>query len=134
MNNKTDIEEDIEIVEDTIRNYNITGEFKNPSYEDLDNISIAIENILADRERLGKENNTLAIENFRLNTELQINRKEYQDTYKDVREELKELQAKANKYDSLVEKMKEMRRNLNKDGFIGYADEITDILEELKGE
>lgn len=41
---------------------------------------------------------------------------------------------KANKYDSLVEKIKEVRNNLNKDGFVGYADEITDILEELKGE
>ena len=44
------------------------------------------------------------------------------------------LEEKANKYDSLVEKIKELKCNLDKDGFVGYADEITDILEELEGE
>lgn len=91
----------------------------------------AIENILADRERLEKENEELieveisasahnkieelTRENFKLKTELENKRKEYQDTYKDVREELKELQAKANKYDSLVEKIKEKKENLRKE-------------------
>lgn len=40
------IEEDIEILKGTVRNYNITGEFKNPDYEGLDDIVVAIENIL----------------------------------------------------------------------------------------
>lgn len=40
------------------------------------------------------------------------------------------LQAKANKYDRLVEKIKEVRNSLEKDGFVGYADELMDILEE----
>lgn len=47
---------------------------------------------------------------------------------------VKPLIAKVNKYDVLVEKIKEIRNDLEKDGFVGYADEITDILEELKGE
>ena len=48
--------------------------------------------------------------------------------------ETREIQRKADKYDLLVEKLKEMRIALNKDGFVGYADEITDILAEVEEE
>lgn len=34
----------------------------------------------------------------------------------------------------LIEKLEETRNNLKKDGFIGYSDEIQEILEILKGE
>ena len=34
----------------------------------------------------------------------------------------------------LIEKLEEMRNNLEKDGFIGYADEMQEVLEILKGE
>lgn len=102
MKNKTNIEEDIKIVNDFL--VKMKSDFRTGlGYKEEIQ---AIENILADRERLEKENNTLAVENFRLNTKLQTNRKEYQETYKDVREEIKELQTKANKYDALVENVK----------------------------
>lgn len=48
--------------------------------------------------------------------------------------ETREMERKAEKYDLLVEKLKEMRKSLNKDGFVGYADEITDILVEIEEE
>lgn len=46
----------------------------------------------------------------------------------------KETQRKADKYDLLVEKIKEMRTKLNLSNLIGYADEITDILAEIEEE
>ena len=46
--------------------------------------------------------------------------------------ETREMGRKAEKYDLLVEKLKELRKSLNKDGFVGYADEITDILQEVE--
>jgi len=107
------IEEDIKILKDKakalnehIKNYEESNCTGSDVYRAIKEEKEAIGNVLADRERLEKENNTLAVENFRLNTKLQTNRKEYQETYKDVREEIKELQTKANKYDALVENVK----------------------------
>lgn len=40
------IEEDIETVEGTVRNYNITGEFENPNYDDLGSIVTAMSNVV----------------------------------------------------------------------------------------
>lgn len=34
----------------------------------------------------------------------------------------------------IIESLKEIRNNLNKDGFIGYADDLTDILHFIIGE
>ena len=48
--------------------------------------------------------------------------------------ETREIQRKAEKYDLLIEKLKEMRIALNKDDFVGYADEITDVLAEVEEE
>lgn len=48
--------------------------------------------------------------------------------------ESREIQRKVEKYDLLVDKLEEMRMSLNKDGFTGYADNITDILAEIKEE
>jgi len=137
MNNKTNIEEDIKILED----YSYALATISSATEKDIRLSKAIENILEDRERLEKENEKLNTEiakhvyfeniqmkelnaennrcamfaiknneleksNVKLKTELENKRREYQETYKDTREELKELQVKANKYDSLVEKIK----------------------------
>lgn len=65
-----------------------------------------LEELQKQEEVLEKENAELTAENFKLNIELENKRKEYQETYEDVREEIKELQNKANKYDSLVEDIK----------------------------
>lgn len=45
-------EENIEILKGVVRNYNITGEFKNPDFEDIDNIVIAMENVAVAYETL----------------------------------------------------------------------------------
>lgn len=90
MNNKTDIEEDIKRLN------------KFCEYEDsvvlvdgaLTEYQQAIENILADRERLEKENKKMQVE---------IAEQVYFGSM--PTEEMKQLQAKANKYDSLVEKI-----------------------------
>lgn len=117
--NNNDIEEDIEIIEDTIRNYNITGKFKNPNYEDLDNISTAIENILADRERLEKENEELKeyifiapnLDEMTAIKYLEIQKKGYfrgrNEEQQKAKPIINKLEAKANQYDSLVERIKE---------------------------
>lgn len=112
MSNKTNIEEDIKIVKELEENAALFsgGWRKILKEKEID----AIENILADRERLEKESTKLATENFALKNELENKRREYQETYKDVREEIKELEAKANKYDSLVEKIKDEIKCLNK--------------------
>lgn len=109
--NNNDIEENIEKLERVIKLAKQTGLDKT--------LALAIENILADRERLEKEN-----------TEMQVEIAEQVYFGSMPIEEEKELQVKANKYDSLAEKIKEVRNSLEKDGFVGYADELMDILEE----
>lgn len=109
---KADIEEDIKILKNALK-------CNKQQFEEIgthillqEDEQQAIENILANRERVLEENRELARENFRLKTELENKQKEYQETYKDVREELKKLQVKANKYDALVEKIKEAYEDL----------------------
>lgn len=104
------IEEDIKILEEMIENANIENMDMNNCFggEHIE----AIEHILSDYKRVLKENEIykknseimskenlstaeqLKVEikeNFRLKNQLENNRKEYQETYKYVREELKEL-------------------------------------------
>ena len=50
---------------------------------------------------------------------------------KERKEELDQLETREQK---LIEKLGETRDNLERDGFIGYADEIQEILEIAKGE
>ena len=113
------IEEDIKIIEDFILktdvdyseyNEQIVG---NISYQAIQHLLSAYKKILKENERYKKsdyeticlENNELREitdriqseykdllkDNFKLKNELETKRKEYQETYKDVREELKEL-------------------------------------------
>lgn len=59
-----------------------------------------------------------------------IGDKEHDEIYlKDI-QAIENILAKANRYDRLVERIKEVRNSLEKDGFVGYADELIDILEE----
>ena len=118
--NNNDIEEDIEILE-KLRKYFIfnTSGFLDRTREEQKRTAYAINNILTDRERLKKENT---------NWEKYDLEKEEETTQ--LNNKLFEAEAKANKYDRLVERIKEVRNSLEKDGFIGYADEIIDILEE----
>ena len=44
--------ENIEILKGVVRNYNITGEFKNPDFEDIDDIVVAMENVAVAYETL----------------------------------------------------------------------------------
>lgn len=83
---KTDIEEDIKICKDFIE--------ENKSGKIL--LHTAIENILADRERLEKENKKMKIE---------IAEQVYFGSMQI--ENMKQFEDKANKYDSLVEEIKE---------------------------
>lgn len=68
-------------------------------------------------------------EHFRL---VQVDLNEF--IHKFVKVMVKEnLQLKSDSQ-KLIEKLEEMRNNLEKDGFIGYADEMQEVLEILKGE
>lgn len=113
------IEEDIEIVEELLKDFKCKEIEHTILFIEKAN---AIENILSDRERLLKENEellevkisasanniirNLEKDNFKLRNELENKRREYQDTYKDVREEIKELKIKTNKYDKLVDEVR----------------------------
>lgn len=96
MNNKTDIEEDIKICKETI------GNFKSATTELTKDIfprkAKAIENILADRERYKR----LAEQNLKDSEEFKNN----MCNHRCIRyTETLELQAKVDKYDSLVEEI-----------------------------
>lgn len=56
MNNKTNIKEDIDFIEKMIKEYKTFGNLASEEFEDTDKIYQAIENILADREKLIEEN------------------------------------------------------------------------------
>ena len=93
MNNKKDIEEDIKIYKEIIGNFKAaTTEFTKDIFP---RNAEALENILADRERLEKENVKMQVE---------IAEQVYFESM--PIEEMKQLQVKANAYDSLVEKIK----------------------------
>lgn len=119
--NNNDIEEDIKILEnlkDKKFNFNsvlyITGTVVLNKKEQR-----AIENVIAGIKRLEKENENWEKCNL-----------EKEDEITELNNKLFEAKAKANKYDSLAERIKEIRNSLEKDGFVGYADELMDILEE----
>lgn len=99
MNNKTDIEEDIRKLEKVIKLAKETG---------LDRtLANLIENILADRERLNKE---VKIKNGDIEwIQNKINKHFISDT------EYIEIQEKANKYDSLVNKIKKKLAKLQEE-------------------
>lgn len=86
----------------------------------------AVENILEDRERLKKEN-----EEYKIKENSRICGKYNQVEIHELIEKTiqKDYIDKANKYDRLVERIKEVRNSLEKDGFVGYEDELMDILE-----
>ncbi len=123
MNNKTDIEEDIKIL------YEITKGDEDCLRIDLANNNTEdIEHWKREIEAIKKVVNTYYKEKARAN--------KLEKEYSKMLTKIDEYEAddRANKYDSLVENIKELRKNLNKDGFVGYADEITDILEEVEEE
>ena len=66
---------------------------ENERYQKSDYETICLENneLREITDRIQSEYNDLLKDNFKLKDELETKRKEYQETYKDVREELKEL-------------------------------------------
>ena len=66
---------------------------ENERYQKSDYETICLENneLREITDRIQSEYNDLLKDNFRLKNELETKRKEYQETYKDVREELREL-------------------------------------------
>jgi hypothetical protein len=66
---------------------------ENERYKKSDYETICLENneLREITDRIQSEYNDLLKDNFKLKNELETKRKEYQETYKDVREELKEL-------------------------------------------
>ena len=66
---------------------------ENERYKKNDYETICLENneLREITDRIQSEYNDLLKDNFKLKNELETKRKEYQETYKDVREELKEL-------------------------------------------
>lgn len=101
MSNKTNIEEDIKILENFLQT--MKSDFRTGlGYEDE---LQAIENILADRERYKR----LAEQNLKNSEEFKNNMCEHRRIKNN---EILELQVKANKYDALVENMKEKLNEL----------------------
>lgn len=101
---------------------------ENERYKKSDYETICLENneLREITDRIQSEYNDLLKENFRLKNQLENKRKEYQETYKDVREELKELKKEneefKNKlslkqfdvnivYNDYLEKLNEYERN-----------------------
>lgn len=101
---------------------------ENERYKKSDYETICLENneLREITDRIQSEYNDLLKDNFKLKNELETKRKEYQETYKDVREELKELRKEneelKNKlslkqfdvnivYNDYLEKLNEYERN-----------------------
>lgn len=148
-NERSSIEEDIKILEEMIENANIENMDMNNCFggEHIE----AIEHILSDYKRVLKENEEwdgkfCNLQNlyFKLQDESESKRKEYQETYKDVREELKEWQEAyksekkmKNEYVKLyqdlllkenvipVQKVKDKIEKLNDES---HAEELEDIM------
>lgn len=99
MSNKKDIEEDIKILK-TFKTRYKTINYNKISLEDVQ----AIENILADRERLKKEN-----EDYKIKENSRIAGKYNEIEIHDLIEQTiqKDYIAKANKYDNLVKEIEE---------------------------
>ena len=95
MKNKTNIEEDIKILRILVKNKALY--IKNKiSESEKERIINTVENVLADRERLEEKNLQMATE---------IAEQVYFGSM--TLDQMRKLQAKANAYDSLVEKIKE---------------------------
>lgn len=110
MSNKTNIEEDIKILENIVNDY----KFKHSSENVMDKGTYlglaqmkAIENILADRERLARE------KEIHIKLEQQY-KKEYLD--------------EKTKYDSLVEKIKEEKERTINEGKADREKHIEDVM------
>jgi len=132
--NKTNIEEDIKIVNDFL--VKMKSDFRTGlGYKEEIQ---AIENILADRERLEKENerlsnyryeNSYCIENTNLITKDKIASIQ-KNTYKieiedNVFVDIKELYVKANKYDSLIKEIENKIKEIGE-----YSDTARELIEE----
>lgn len=118
MNNKIDIEEDIKILKDKELYWNYAEK----------RVLQAIENILADRERLEKEN-----EEYKNQLDLDYVEENYIrkiDVNKAINE-ARETMDKANKYDRLMNKIKERIKSVEKcyeDLIKPYYDKEADII------
>lgn len=127
MSNKTDIEEDIERLEEMLKksdanNIKLQKEIetlKNDAYWKgyVDKQNEAIENILVDRERL-EEDIKLQEDNYQMLSEDVSNIAKELNLQEDaiideIFTAIKILQAKANKYDSLIEKIEDIIIELN---------------------
>lgn len=115
MNNK-DIEEDIKIVEEFI---GLFYEFPNPTSVSIRDYEVqAIENILADRERLKKENEIYKEEYCKITKALDFKEgalnPEPSIAIEAIKKALIQEQAKANKYDRLVERIEERIKSIGK--------------------
>ncbi len=97
--------------------------------------------IIKQIEQLQQENKGLFVENMKLKDKLEKQRKEYQKTYKDVREEIKELKQQNNiltEFEKWLEKTINYL-NRNKESYENYRVQILtykyclDKLQELKG-
>lgn len=144
MSNKTNIEEDIKNIKEYIDNWcdSLTDEdgYGSELDEDSKQFIQEIENILADRERLEKENEELleakisaSTNNIISNLQKELN--EENNRCAKFAVENNELQIKAKKYDNLIEKIKEIINNLEKrDIYKLFEDILIDLQKILKTE
>lgn len=139
MSSKTNIEEDINVVEALRKELGLSADGNKVK------AGFAIENILADRERLKKENTRLSnyryengycIENTNLTTKdkiASIQKNTYKIEIEDgVFVDVKELYVKANKYDSLVDGMEDKIEEIKADK-LNYSEDDWYLESELKG-
>lgn len=151
MKNKTNIEEDIsrckKIIKDNTKTINVIEKtlISNTEKEELQRDNKAIENILADRERLKKEN-----EDYKIKENSRIAGKYNEIEIHDLIEQTiqKDHIAKANKYDNLVKEIEEQcKRDIEQarkeykitlsdrqDGIREEAQNILELLDKEKGE
>jgi chromosome segregation ATPase len=92
IENQTINQKEIKAIEHILSDYKRTLK-ENERYKKSDYETICLENneLREITDRIQSEYNDLLKDNFKLKNELETKRKEYQETYKDVREELKEL-------------------------------------------
>ena len=92
IENQTINQKEIKAIEHILSDYKRVLK-ENERYKRSDYETICLENneLREITDRIQSEYNDLLKDNFKLKNELETKRKEYQETYKDVREELKEL-------------------------------------------
>lgn len=123
---KNNIEEDIKRCKKIItKKFNLDYSIDNVDKE-------AIENVLAEYRRLKQENEELTTNNFKQKNELEIKRREYQETYKDVRDELKELRTENEKKDKIINNAIDEVENIRQYFSDDLQPEFIRILEILK--